>query len=239
MLTQKKPYLLILLPVFLFLASCIGAGTDPQIQTTQPTVIEESLSPTETNIPPTVTPTQTSTETPLPPTSTPTPEPTRTTLPTKTPTETPTVTATSNPSSNTSSFYGSAENPVRIYLILKSPGDVCSGNVFPVKTNIEQTGDYLTDVEAALKQLTGIRSIWWGDLYNPLAYSNLRLADVSMEGKSMRVQFRGTYNSTGNPCENRLIRAQVWSTIGQFPGVPDFTVWLNNALLGDILARNK
>jgi len=221
----------------LLLASCSAGESEPLTQDTPSAMIGDVASPTFTQ------PLPTDTSTPLPPTHTPTQTASATPPPSETPTQTATVSATLSPTSVTSDSANlpgvTAKNPVRIYFISKDVGEVCSGVAVAVKTNIEQTGDPLEDIAAALNQLTGIKSLWWGNLYNPLSYSDMRLADVNIEGNEMTVIFRGTFNSTGNPCENSLIRAQIWSTIGQYSGRYNLTIRLNNALLGDILARNK
>ena len=118
-------------------------------------------------------------------------------------------------------------------------GSLCNGIAVGVKTAVEKTDNLVKDVEAALNLLIHTKSQYIGNLYNPLSHSDIQSVRVSDENGRLIIQFRGTYNRVDDPsCNNNLVRAQVWSTIKQFGGIKnnDMTVYMNNKLLGDILA---
>lgn len=205
-----------------------------------PTDIPPSPTPTTTPNPPTIT------YTPVPPSATPTKTLTATPIPSKTPTKTPTVelTATLNSSGSGSAALpgGTVDNSVRIYLISPgTDGPICGDSVVGVKTNFTETNDIAENVEAAVSRLLAIDSEWVGGLYNPLAYSDLWLAEVKFNSGSgnVLVRFRGNYNPTKNPCDNTRVRAQVWSTVKQFRGVVSTDIMLNNTPLGDKLSNEN
>jgi hypothetical protein len=56
---------------------------------------------------------------------------------------------------------------------------------------------------------------------------------------SALVNLAGTYVRSDDRCDDSRVRAQVWSTIRQFPEVKTVKVLLNGNLLGDILATGK
>jgi len=201
------------------------------------------LPPTETLAPPTHTPlpTQTSTATPSP-TSTPTLEPTHT--PTQVDTETPTATATQTAAVR--GIYvplpGASRNTVNMYLIQIGGGEVaCGDRLIAVGTGEETSGDIEDDIKIGLQKLFSLKAEYYGDLYNPLHASRLRVQRVDYEGstRSMEVVLSGTYKPTGDPCDNERVRAQVWATIRQFRGIDSIVVYLNRGLFGDRLSNDN
>jgi len=199
---------------------------------------------TDSPLPPTETPTPlapTKTNTPIPPSQTPTPEPTATATPTSSATYTPTTEPTTTTAGNSAQLPGgSAKDPVRIYMISQNTGGpLCGDSAVAIKTGIERSGDLTKDIEAALKQLVGIQSKWVGNLYNPVAIHGLRVSDVSMDNGHLIVRFTGAFSQPDDPCDNTRVRAQIWSTIGQFQRINSMTVYHNNSFLGDKLARKK
>jgi hypothetical protein len=206
--------------------------------TPQPTQIQ-SIQVTETNTPTNFPSTETpilpkDTATPLPPTATPTqtftPSPTETLIPTETPTETllpPTP---------------SGDDAVYVYYIhLDTGGQVsCGDSLIPANTGVWRTGNMEEDVTTALKRLFYKRE-YIGNLYNPVYLSNLEVSNVSFKPFSgeVSINLRGTYVRSGDRCDDSRVRAQIWSTIRQFPEVKSVYILLNRNLLGDILATGK
>lgn len=239
--------LLLLVAVVSLLAGCaLASSTSSEIENSTPTSLLTTVLPTHTDspVPATDTPEPpTPTNTPLPPTDTPTPEPSLTSTPTVTPSATPTDTAT--PTVKVASVAlpgGVVDDSVRIFLISQNTGgSICGDSAVSIKTSVVETNDIEKNVEAALKQLLGIRSTWAGNLYNPLANSNLKLAEVKFNRGSgvIMVRFRGEYVPTGDPCDNTRVRAQVWSTIKQFRGIKSTNIYLNNMPFGDRLSNGK
>jgi len=202
--------------------------------------------PSETPLPPTSTPiptgTSTATATQIPPTLTPTLEPTYT--PTPVDTETPTATATFTP--GVQAIYiplpAASSNTVNIYMIQIGGGSVaCGDRLIAVGSGVEISGDYETDIKAGLQKLFSLKSQYYGDLYNPLYASRLRVQKVNYKGSlnELEVFLSGTYKPSGDPCDNERVRAQVWSTMRQFRGIDSLTVMLNRVPFGDRLSNDK
>ncbi len=226
--------MLFLLSMILAMALLSGCSSGSSEATEQPTHVIPSVtftftpSPTATPIPPT------ETYTPLPPTltstSTHTPTPTETPFPTETPTETsPPPTA-------------SGEDAVYVYYIqLDTGGPVsCGDSLIKANTGVWRTGEVEKDVDTALKRLFFKRE-FFGSLYNPVYLSNLEVSNVSFKKYygEITVDLQGTYVRSGDRCDDSRVRAQVWSTVRQFPEVKKVNIFLNGNLLGDILATGK
>jgi hypothetical protein len=109
-----------------------------------------------------------------------------------------------------------------------------------VNTGLRRSGDLAADVRTALERLF-VKQKHWGNLYNPAYLSNIEVESVAYKAFSgvVSVRLKGTYVRSGDPCDDRRVRAQVWSTIRQFPGVKVVDILLNGNLLGDILATGK
>lgn len=197
------------------------------ITTAQPTATYTQPVPTASSLPPTVT--QTATETL-------TPSVTATTPPTETPTPPSTATETLIP------LTPSGEDAVYVYYIqLDTGGPVsCGDSLIRANTGAWRTGDVEADVTIALKRLFYKRE-FIGSLYNPIFRSNFQVQSVEYKDFSgyVEVNLVGTYVRSGDRCDDSRVRAQVWTTIRQFPGVKNVKVLLNGNLLGDILATGK
>jgi hypothetical protein len=212
---------------FLLLAGCSA------LQPATPTVTPTPLPPTATT-PPTATNTPLPTETPTPlPSATPTA--TSTPLPTETATPTATATITKVPSNVKEG------NVIYAYMIQKDSGGPigCGDTAIPIITGYARTGDVAQDVRTALANVF-VKSEYVAGLYNPAFRSNIAVADVSYKPGpgEVVVDLIGTYVRSGDRCDNARVRAQVWQTIRQFPGVKTVKVLLNGNLLGDVLAND-
>ena len=71
--------------------------------------------------------------------------------------------------------------------------------------------------------------------------SNLEVSNVDFKKYygEITVDLKGTYVRSGDRCDDSRVRAQVWSTVRQFPEVKKVNIFLNGNLLGDILATGK
>ena len=190
--------------------------------------------------PPTSTPLPTSTNTPLPtetPTLTPSPTPTATSTPLPTETATPTATATVTKVP----LSVKEGNVIYAYMILKDSGGPigCGDTAIPIITGYARTGDIAQDVRTALSMVFQ-KSEYVAGLYNPAFRSNISVGGVNFKPASgeVVVNLVGTYVRSGDRCDNARVRAQVWQTIRQFPGVKSALVYLNDNLLGDVLAND-
>lgn len=220
-----------LLFVFLSLSACAlpSQPAGQVLNTASPEIPSSTPIPaTNTQLPPTFTP--------IPPTETHTPTNTATIPPTDTPTLTETPTETSPPPT------ASGDDAIYVYyILLNSDGPVaCGDSAVKVNTGAYRSGDVATDVTSALKRLFN-KQQFIGNLYNPVYLSNWRIDSVdfkSYEGQ-VNVTLSGGYVRSGDRCDDRRVRAQIWSTIRQFPGVRTVYITLNGNLLGDILATGN
>ena len=188
--------------------------------------------------------TQTETATPIPPTDTPVPTPTATQIPTDTPTvtltsiptETPTPSET--PTSTMPPPTPSGEDAIYVYYIqLDTDGPVaCGDSLVPLNTGMARTGNIEADVTTALSRLFYQRQ-FFGNLYNALFRSNMSVNSVEFEENTglINVYLDGTYVRSDDRCDDRRVRAQVWTTIKQFKEIKSTYVLLRTALLGDLL----
>jgi len=136
-----------------------------------------------------------------------------------------------------------AQDTVLGYFIHQGTGGpvACGDSLVPVGFGVSRSGDVATDVKVALQRLFSTKSKNVGALYNSLYPSNIDVTSVSFSPSSGTVSVRlaGTYVRTGDHCDNSRSRAQVWTTIRQFPGVKVVDILLNGNLLGDILANDR
>jgi hypothetical protein len=96
------------------------------------------------------------------------------------------------------------------------------------------------DVATALRRLfSKVKGA--GELVNPAYLSNIEVQSVTFTPYSGLVDVRlsGTYVRSGDRCDDSRVRAQVWTTIRQFPGVEEVYILLKDSLLGDLLATGK
>ena len=214
--------IILLLALALAASSCSGlAGATPTLQ------------PTATSLPPTNTLLPTPTDTPIPPTATYTP--TLTPLPSDTPLPTDTATATQPPPTPP------ADQAIHIYLVQTGTGGTtgCGDSLVKINTNQWRSGNMEQDIMTALKNLL-VKRQWIAGFYNPVWLSNLDPVSVQIKGGTAIVNLTGSYVRSGDPCDDRRVRDQIWATIRQFGGLQAVTVYLDGNLLGDILAaRDK
>ena len=109
-----------------------------------------------------------------------------------------------------------------------------------INTGRWRTGDVATDVKTALNSLF-VKRQYYGSLSSPVYLSNISVESVSFKAFTGEVDVRlmGTYVRSGDPCDDGKVRAQIWSTIRQFPEVKSIFILLNGNLLGDILAPGR
>jgi Sporulation and spore germination len=230
---MSRYFVALLALVLLVIAGACGSASKATEQAqleSSPTVMIPTVPPTSTPLP--------ATDTPLPPTATPTATSTSTAtpLPTDTPTPTESPTPTSPPPT------ASGEDAIYVYYILpKTDGPVgCGDSLVKVNTGLYRTGDNATDIATALRNLFN-KQQYIGNLYNPVYLSNWRIDSVEFkdyEGLA-NVSLSGGYVRSGDRCDDSRVRAQIWTTIRQFPGVKTVYILMNGNLLGDILAAGK
>lgn len=205
---------------------------------------DAAIQPTSIVNSPTRTLTQTITHTPIPPTYTPTLTPTLTDTPlptatsSHTPTATPSSTPTGTPSLTPTKVYGFIpENAIIFYLTHIGTGGpvACGDSLVAVMTGHIRTGDIEKDIKLAVDTLFSIGQ-YSGYLYNATYPSSLRVGGVYMEKTNAIVELGGTYVRPNDACDASRYRAQVWSTIRQFPEVDRAIPKVKGALLGDLLA---
>lgn len=136
------------------------------------------------------------------------------------------TTATPQPSS-----YG-----IYYILIAKDTGGPfgCGDSLIQYYPGIWVNGDREDDILAALNALFSNHNEYIGDLYNPMYQSQLRAKGVETVGGEIIVQLGGSFVRPKDNCESQRMRAQIWYTISQFTSTKP-VVYLNNALLGDLL----
>jgi hypothetical protein len=136
----------------------------------------------------------------------------------------------------------SGEDAVYIYMIQKDTGGpvACGDSLIKINTGLARSGNIETDVAAALRRLF-VKVEHFGALYNPAFRSNIDTINVEYKAYSglVNVDMSGTYVRSDERCDDSRVRAQVWTTIRQFPGVKTVYILLNGNLLGDILATGK
>jgi hypothetical protein len=225
--------------VLQILAAC--ATATPQVPTITP------APPTETAVPPTNTftplPTDTPTFTPPPPTETITPEPTLTSTPAFT--DTPAATATFTPPPKPTYPYiplpAASSDTINIYFVQSIPGSgECNIRIIAVSSGIKISGDVEDDVKAGLTKLFSYKDQYYGELYNPLYRSRIRVQEVDLDKSGLiDVFMTGSYRPSGDPCDNTGVKGQVWSTIKQFRGVETTNIILNRVPFGDRVSNDK
>lgn len=182
------------------------------------------------------------TPTPVPPTSTATWTPSPTPTITNTPTVTVTPTTTETPTGTAPPPTPSGDDAIYVYAIQNNEDNPkkCDYIAVRLNTGAWRSGDTAADVARALRSLF-VKRQWFGALYNPAYLSNIRVDSVEFKPYSglVSVNLSGSYVRTDDRCDDGRVRAQVWSTIRQFPGVKSIHILLNGNLLGDILARGR
>lgn len=205
-----------------------GTGDQKLVQVSLTALPSQTPLPTSTPLPPT--------NTPIPPTETLTPTSTATPPPTDTPTPYDTPTETAPPPT------ASGDEAIYVYYIqLNNDGPLsCGDTAVKVNTGVYRSGDVASDVTTALQRLFN-KQQYIGNLYNPVYLSNWRVDSVDFKAFEglVSVSLSGGYIRSGDRCDDNRVRAQIWSTIRQFPGVKTVYILMNGNLLGDILATGK
>jgi hypothetical protein len=225
--------------LILLAAALLVACASPQ-PTSEPVPAENTQPPTDTLPPPTETsaPTQTATLTLPPPTETATLPPSQTPTPADTETSTPSATLTLAPSAGGIPLPAARFDMVNIYFVqLNSGNAACGDRILAVSSEAKISGNIAKDVAAGLRKLFSYHSKFYGELYNPLFASRLRVEGVEFDKQKgyLEVWLSGHYEPSGDDCDKVRVRTQVWGVIRQFPEVTSSTVHLNRILLGDLL----
>ena len=129
------------------------------------------------------------------------------------------------------------ENAIVIYLThLGTGGPVaCGDSLVAIMTGYHRTGNIEKDIQLAVDTLFSVGQ-YSGALYNATYPSNLRVSGVFLEKGEAVVELDGSYAKPENACDASRYRAQVWTTIQQFPEVNRAIPKVRGALLGDLLA---
>jgi hypothetical protein len=99
-------------------------------------------------------------------------------------------------------------------------------------------GDMETDIKAALNALFANHSKYTNGLYNPIYQSQLKAKGVEVVGNDVVVKLAGTFVRPKDACESQRMHDQIWYTVSQF-SPSRAVIYLNNALLGDLLVVSK
>ena len=223
------PLVFIGMLMFVILCACgpTSINPEPSGTPTNPPAPSSTLMPSSpTPLPPTATP--------VPPTSTYTPTVTQTSLPTETPTPSETLTETSPPPT------ASGEDAIYVYYIQKDTGGpvACGDSLIKVNTGLYRSGDNEADIKTGLSRLFN-KQEYIGNLYNPVFRSNWKIQSINFKAYEglADISLDGAYVRSGDRCDDGRVRAQIWTTIRQFPGVKTVYILLNGNLLGDILGQ--
>ena len=101
-----------------------------------------------------------------------------------------------------------------------------------------RTGDMVADITTALTALFANKHQYYNGLFNPAYATSLRVEDVEATAweREIYIWLRGEVPRPNDKCHALRMRAQIWETIEiQFPDVQHAVIFVNNALLGDIL----
>ena len=175
-----------------------------------------------------------------------TPEKTLTPLLTNTPLKTPTNVPTESPSPTETSidtpkpavpFTNVNGDNIVFYLVhLETGGPYgCGDNLIPIRTGQMRTGDLSSDVQIAIDALFSIGQ-YSMSLYNATYPSKLKFSGLQLIKGEAIVDLNGTYIKPANACDASRYRAQVWTTIQQFPEIQRAIPKFKGALLGDLLS---
>ena len=96
------------------------------------------------------------------------------------------------------------------------------------------------DITVALNALFEVKTEYVGNYYNPVYKSSLRVRDVEVENGDATIWLVGNFVKPMSECESKRIHSQVWETARQFSEIKSRPIiWVNNALLGDLLEHIK
>jgi hypothetical protein len=153
-------------------------------------------------------------------------------LPVLTPPPTPTLSPTPTPGTRGVRFY---------MMVLDTGGPFgCGDSMVYFYTDEPVKGTFEEEVEAAMNALFSIQSEYYFGYYNPVYRSSLRAHEVIMGSNGeVHIKLSGKFAKPRSKCEAQRIRDQVWETAEQFPEIRHAVIWVNNALLGDLLMDIK
>lgn len=206
-------------------------------RTTSPTGLPSSPSPDirETDKP-------VSTNTPLA-SLTPSSTATITITPTDIQTETSTATITPQNSENSSVNSGDqVKDPIRIFFIQENTGgSICGDSLIWINTDIPRSNSTVKNVTSALGRLFSYRTKYVGGYYNPAHVVNAKVKKVTLSEEGfLFIQLAGSMKERPiDDCENIRLRSQIWSTFRQFKGYDKYTIYLDSALLGDLINTDR
>jgi hypothetical protein len=151
-------------------------------------------------------------------------------LPVMTPPPIPSPTATDTPSTR----------GVYYILISENTGGPfgCGDGLIHWYPGVWAKGDMETDIKAALNALFANHSKYTNGLYNPIYQSQLKAKGVEVVGNDVVVRLAGTLVRPKDACESQRMHDQIWYTVSQF-SPSRAVIYLNNALLGDLLVVSK
>jgi hypothetical protein len=130
---------------------------------------------------------------------------------------------------------------VNIYFVQLNAGiGACGDRLIAISSGEPITGNIARDVAAGLRKLFSYRQKYYGELYNPQGASRLRVEDVDFEKDTglIDVYISGTYNRPEDPCDNTRVKAQIWTTIRQFPKITKTNIFLDRVPFGDLLSND-
>jgi hypothetical protein len=159
-------------------------------------------------------------------------------------TDTPTLTATFTPPPIPTIRFiplpAASSDTINIYFIQPQTGSgECNDRIFAVSSGIKISGDIEDDVKAGLRKLFSYKDKYYGELYNPLYASRIRVEKVDLNKSGLiEVWMSGSYQRSGDPCDNTRVKAQIWSTIKQFRGVETTNIFMNDIPFGDRLSND-
>jgi len=185
------------------------------------------------------------------PTETPVPPPTETPLPTQTPepTWTPEPTITPTATLLDGAYYKALDSNeasqllpdyIAFYLVFPIDPENCSYYMRPVLTQpyLPRTNDVATDVTTALNLLFRFNFPNLGVFTNPLLPADHKVVSITVNGGSMAVYLTGNPARTDDPCTNRQMRDQIFTTIRQIAknfGIYDIVPYLDTMLYDDYM----
>ncbi len=115
----------------------------------------------------------------------------------------------------------------------------CGDSLIKFYPGIRSQGSFEGDVKIALNALFVNHSEYYNGLYNPLYQSDLRAKGAELDASNTPIiQLGGTLVRPKDECESKRMHAQVWYTVAQFSSNRAI-IFLNNALLGDLLVVTK
>ena len=157
---------------------------------------------------------------------------------TRTPTQIPSLTNTATPAP-TKAFTNveGLNNNIVIYLTHVGTGGpiACGDNLVPLRTGQVRTGNIEKDIQIAVDALFAVGE-YSMSLYNATYPSKLRFSGLELIKGEAVVDLSGEYIKPGNACDASRFRAQLWTTIQQFPEIQRVIPKYKGALLGDLLA---